>query len=72
MERLLLTTVEACELLGIGETTLYRLRKQGLIPYVELPSGRGNCNGNNRSIIRYRYKDLLDYVNDNTVSVNAK
>lgn len=65
----LLTTAEVCELLGIGETTLYRLRKDGKIPFVVLSSGRGN---GKRSIIRYSYQALLGFINDNTVSVSAK
>ena len=37
-EKLLITPAEACELLGIGRTVMYRLIKEGAVPAVKLPN----------------------------------
>lgn len=39
-DKLLITPAEACELLGIGRTVMYRLIKEGAVPAVKLPGCR--------------------------------
>ncbi len=38
--KLLLTPAEACELLGIGRTTMYKLIHEGAVPAIKLPGCR--------------------------------
>lgn len=40
VDKLLISPAEACELLGIGRTVMYRLIKEGAVPAVKLPSCR--------------------------------
>lgn len=39
-EKLLISPAEACEMLGIGRTTMYRLIHEGIIPTVRFPNCR--------------------------------
>ena len=39
-EKILITPAEACQLLGIGRTTMYKLIHAGVIPAVRLPGCR--------------------------------
>jgi len=39
-EKLLISPAEACEMLGIGRTTMYRLIHEGTIPVVRFPHCR--------------------------------
>lgn len=39
-EKLLISPAEACEILGIGRTTMYRLIREGIIPTVRFPNCR--------------------------------
>ncbi len=39
-EKILITPTEACQLLGIGRTTMYKLIHSGVIPAVRLPECR--------------------------------
>lgn len=39
-EKLLISPAEACEMLGIGRTTIYRLIREGSIPAVRFPNCR--------------------------------
>lgn len=39
-EKLLVTPFEACKMLGIGRTTMYRLIREGSIPAVRFPNCR--------------------------------
>lgn len=39
-EKLLVTPAEACGMLGIGRTTMYRLIHEGIIPAVRFPNCR--------------------------------
>lgn len=39
-EKLLISPAEACEILGIGRTTMYRLIHEGIIPTVRFPNCR--------------------------------
>ena len=39
-EKMLITPAEACQLLGIGRTTMYKLIHSGAIPAVRLPGCR--------------------------------
>lgn len=39
-EKLLVTPAEACKMLGIGRTTMYRLIREGSIPAVRFPNCR--------------------------------
>lgn len=38
--KLLISPAEACELLGIGKTTMYKLIHEGIIPVIKLPHCR--------------------------------
>ena len=40
VDKLLISPAEACELLGIGRTVMYRLIKEGAVPAVKLPGCR--------------------------------
>lgn len=39
-EKLLVSPAEACEMLGIGRTTMYRLIHEGTVPVVKFPHCR--------------------------------
>ena len=39
-EKLLISPAEACEMLGIGRTTMYRLIHEGTVPVVKFPNCR--------------------------------
>lgn len=39
-EKLLITPAEACKMLGIGRTTMYRLIREGIIPAIRFPNCR--------------------------------
>lgn len=39
-EKLLISPAEACEMLGIGRTTMYHLIHEGIIPTVRFPNCR--------------------------------
>lgn len=39
-EKLLISPAEACEMLGVGRTTMYRLIHEGTIPVVKFPNCR--------------------------------
>ncbi len=39
-EKLLVSPAEACEMLGIGRTTIYRLIHEGTVPVVKFPHCR--------------------------------
>ncbi|MDE5936243.1 MAG: helix-turn-helix domain-containing protein [Ruminococcus sp.] len=39
-EKLLISPAEACEMLGIGRTTMYRLIHEGTVPVVKFPHCR--------------------------------
>ena len=59
----LLTTRDAADLLGVGPSMLERLRWMGEgPPYVRPTGGR---------IVRYRYKDLMDWIERNCVDPSA-
>lgn len=60
-EKLLVTPAEACQLLGVGRTTMYAWIKNGTIPVVRFP----NC----RNI--YISKNTLNQlINENTIPAN--
>ena len=37
-EKLLISPAEACKMLGIGRTTMYRLIRDGIVPVVRFPN----------------------------------
>lgn len=39
-EKLLISPAEACEMLGIGRTTMYRIIHEGTVPVVKFPNCR--------------------------------
>jgi excisionase family DNA binding protein len=41
MERLALSPAEAAEALGLGKSTVYKLIRRGIIPTVQIGTGRG-------------------------------
>jgi len=60
-EKLLVTPAEACQLLGVGRTTMYAWIKNGTVPVVRFP----NC----RNI--YISKETLNHlINENTINTN--
>jgi excisionase family DNA binding protein len=52
----LLTTLEVCDLLGVKETTVYRLRSSGALPYIKL-----------RGSIRMRLSEVEKLLEESTV-----
>lgn len=58
-EKLLVSPAEACEMLGIGRTTMYRLIREGIIPAVRFP----NCRK-----IYLSVEALKQMIRDNTTS----
>ena len=57
-EKLLVTPAEACQLLGVGRTTMYAWIKNGTIPVVRFP----NCRK-----IYISTNTLNQLINDNTI-----
>lgn len=53
----LLTTKQTCEHLGIGKTSLYRLRKEGKVKTIKFFAD-----------VRYDINDLNDFINNNRSS----
>ncbi len=60
-EKLLVTPAEACQLLGVGRTTMYAWIKNGTIPVVRFP----NCRN-----IYISKKTLNHLINENTINTN--
>lgn len=58
-EKLLVSPAEACEMLGIGRTTMYKLIREGIIPAVRFP----NCRK-----IYLSVEALKQMIRDNTAS----
>ncbi len=53
MEKKYLNTQEACEFLGISKATLFRLKKEGRIPFIKL----GNS-------LKFDKDDLIKFMNN--------
>ena len=60
-EKLLVTPAEACQLLGVGRTTMYAWIKNGTIPVVRFP----NCRN-----IYISTNTLNQLINENTIPAN--
>ena len=60
-EKLLVTPAEACQLLGVGRTTMYAWIKNGTVPVVRFP----NCRN-----IYISKKTLNQLINENTIPAN--
>lgn len=58
-DKLLITPAEACELLGIGRTVMYRLIREGAVPAVKLPGCRR---------LYLSMEGIRQMIRDNTVS----
>ena len=58
-EKILVTPAEACQLLGVGRTTMYSWIRDETIPVVRFP----NCRN-----IYIRMDDIEQFINKNTVS----
>lgn len=62
-DKLLLTPAEACQMLGVGRTTMYSWIKNEKIPVVKFPGCRNI----------YISKDSLNqFINDNTVPADEQ
>lgn len=60
-EKLLITPMEACKLLGIGRTTMYSWIKKHTIPVVRFPHCRN---------VYISVESLKEMINKNTVTTN--
>lgn len=58
-DKLLITPAEACELLGIGRTVMYRLIREGAVPAVKLPGCRR---------LYLSMEGIRQMIRDNTIS----